>query len=538
MPAQHPLDLPEIRDSLARFLTRRELALCCRVSHEWRQSFEPFVWKELMINNKGPREALYAVSVDALQLHSAYVQSLIFSGVEKKPYLKSLTLPNLRKLKFFSAASQEDHRGDDQLEFVLQCRKSLRSLTVIHGWNDSTPVLEAAHACPSLMSLTLVGTGFARPRHFQRYWVGLWSRLTRLSLRAFDFCPFSNPAGNGLAGLVGHVNSGNGEESDSDEDPREPIGASFFEGLKGTLGHIKVLELIQLHGLEDDLLFLKLCPNLETLVWKPLLLHRGLEHLTNQAKCCPKLARFHSTITLGDDDHTVARFIESRSCASTVPFWTIDLQVNWLSEAAWELLKQPSNRHHLLTLRALDLKHLLLSTPDNVIQEVLCSLPNLEDFKAVRLREEYIVWDPRPWICTRLYRLVLEIVPSLGSSAQTMLLERISGLRSLQTLDLSGPYWASNERSIQALIFRLDCGLDLLRSLHNLVQLELGCKIQDWREKDVEWMLEHWPRLRKLKAVCHRNSQKNKALQQMLVDGGVNLPGDTSVRIIGFDQEV
>ena len=444
--------------------------------------------------------------------------------------MSSLTCPNLRKLRLLYGGEEKEqekrkdgHKRVDQLEFVRQCQGSLLSLVVIHGWNDPRPALEAAWACPSLESLTLVGTYFSKSQDLRRYWGGLWSRLTHLCLREFDFglpVPYNEK-------FLGHGNSSN-------ESQREPLGVSYFEGLKGTMGRIKVLQLLRVGGLEDDLLFLMLCPDLETLVWNPVKNHRGLEHLTKQARQCPKLANFHSNTTSGDDDQTVARFIESRTSISTALFGAIALDVNWLSETSWELLKEPLYNHHLLTLRVLELRSRSSAT-DKIIQEIFCSLPNLEDFSAPRLQEEEILRDPRPWICRKLYRLVLEIVPSRGSSAQTMLLDRIAGLICLETLDLRGPAWQNNESNLQALIFRLDCGLDRLRPLQNLTTLDLGIMIQDWTEKDVEWIVENWPRLRRLRGVRHHDRQKEKILAEMLRDGGVNVSVDAAVIISDLD---
>ncbi|KAG0381160.1 hypothetical protein BGX24_008064 [Mortierella sp. AD032] len=45
--ATNPLDLPEIRSNIARFLTRRDLRSCLLVSEGWWQSFQPALWMDL-----------------------------------------------------------------------------------------------------------------------------------------------------------------------------------------------------------------------------------------------------------------------------------------------------------------------------------------------------------------------------------------------------------------------------------------------------------------------------------------------------------
>ncbi|KAF8946042.1 hypothetical protein BGZ47_001427 [Haplosporangium gracile] len=45
--ATNPLDLPEIRSNIARFLTRRDLRSCLLVSEGWWQSFHPSLWADL-----------------------------------------------------------------------------------------------------------------------------------------------------------------------------------------------------------------------------------------------------------------------------------------------------------------------------------------------------------------------------------------------------------------------------------------------------------------------------------------------------------
>ena len=99
--------------------------------------------------------------------------------------------------------------------------------------------MDAAIACPLLKSLSLYGTGVTA-QDWSRCW-GLWTGLTSLLLEDYDF--FDLDGG-------GH-----------DTKP------SFFEGLPTT--RITKLELTKNCGLLDDLVFLKLCPDLETFIWHP-----------------------------------------------------------------------------------------------------------------------------------------------------------------------------------------------------------------------------------------------------------------------------
>lgn len=155
-------------------------------------------------------------------------------------------------------------------------------------------------------------------------------------------------------------------------------------------------------------------------------------------------------------------------------------------------------------------------------QEMLCCLPNLKSFSANDIQDRNIWDDPRPWVCFKLERLLLNFQLASTSSAEdtprttlsgieptveqiqtmTMFLQRISGLKYLKLLDLSN-YGPKDQRTMD-LDLRLGHGLEQLSSLQELEEFIVQRLSLNLEEAEMEWMVRNWPRFRTLEGTIHQ----------------------------------
>jgi hypothetical protein len=301
---------------------------------------------------------------------------------------------------------------------------------------------------------------------------------------------------------------------------------------------------------EDQFALLQWCPELETFEWRPHQyflpprentiqiqgLRRGLASLARQ---CPKLVRFRSLYKIAEEEDALLPFLESRMTTAAIktttttttvdqfrPLEELSLHQNWLGEASWHILRE----HHASTLRSLTLAHGPEIT-GVMIQDMLCHLYNLESFSAQLIQDVDLIDDPRPWVCNRLVhlRIGFEVVVRAGleeeeEEGERTIFERLGTLAALETLHLFKVYAHFRPQDSipgRTLNFRLDNGLDHLRSLRRLKELTFANFRQSLTEKDVVWMLEHWPRLEYVYGMLHPIRDVDESLRMILNSGNV-----------------
>ncbi|GJJ77121.1 hypothetical protein EMPS_09480 [Entomortierella parvispora] len=169
-----------------------------------------------------------------------------------------------------------------------------------------------------------------------------------------------------------------------------------------------------------------------------------------------------------------------------------------------------------------------------MIQEMLCSLPNLITFSADMLSNTDVEADPRPWVCLKLehFRVNCALSGPAASNTlttsstpwiqegptadqiQTMILffQRISTLKYLETLDL--PNYYPDHQTALDLDFRLGRGLELLADLQGMKTLIFRFLKSNLEEAEMEWMAKHWPRLKTLDGRVHMINDKDKKIQE------------------------
>ncbi|KAG0044634.1 hypothetical protein BGZ83_010149 [Gryganskiella cystojenkinii] len=365
------------------------------------------------------------------------------------------------------------------------------------------------------------------------------------------------------------------------ENSRSGTVESFFKEKLGS-SKIQKLELIQMGGdaicLDIQLLLLPWCPDLETFLWRfsfpriRLVRNRTGLSLDNVLKesmmACPKLVHLdfdhqweigsgssNAVPNLGDDPKydaidQIFEFLQAKSSAVegtfSHPLRSLALaQSMFGTRQSWQMIK--SHALWPTTLHTLDLKD-AVRLPGAVVQDMLCTLKNLRIFAAAGIRDTDVLNDPRPWVCLGLVRLTLRIVVTAEDKQERikhrkMFLGRIGTLTALRELVLLHPkegVRTVNGRQLNEIVPNIrsattttttgsrkeekkkehkPCLLEPLKTLCRLEKLEFRTHHpQKFSKHDVEWMVQHWPRLRVLSAILHSNSVICAELRKFLGD--------------------
>lgn len=101
-----------------------------------------------------------------------------------------------------------------------------------------------------------------------------------------------------------------------------------------------------------------------------------------------------------------------------------------------------------------------------------------------------------------------------------MFFEQLSRLANLEEFDISRSMLddAQEDPQLPVLQLRLDRGLAQLSTLTRLWTVNAGSTGQELSSEDVEWMLDHWPFLKRLRGQLSSDMDIEERLVGMLVD--------------------
>jgi hypothetical protein len=143
------MDLPEIRHSLAEFLTKSEMAAAARVCKSWHKSFTPFLYREVRYARKTANP-----SAESIEANAEYIRAVHF---EMEPL--DFPLEALTKLESILLGNFEDTSPATwtRLAALLRQNSELQKLRVYPSPNEECQgFMEAlASSCPKLQSLDM-----------------------------------------------------------------------------------------------------------------------------------------------------------------------------------------------------------------------------------------------------------------------------------------------------------------------------------------------------------------------------------------------
>ncbi|KAF9354660.1 hypothetical protein BGX34_010887 [Mortierella sp. NVP85] len=266
--------------------------------------------------------------------------------------------------------------------------------------------------------------------------------------------------------------------------------------------------------------FIALCPMLQTLEWtisrEAVFPVKEFKHYL-AAKTWPELdsitIKEHQNPVSGKEYADIVAILQ----ASQRPLKILDLKLQYLESDTFDLLRQ--NRFKTLTKIDLDWAADGSSAdPSNPpapgvskwVQEVLESCPSLEYISARNITAQDIL-DGNPWVCLGLreFKVMInmdfnEREPERGpkrlkytkaeENRCRAVYEQLGRLEHLRVLHMQCRFWCTHAMKCVSLPLELGLGLGELCKLTNMKELGFHDS-QDMRMADLEWMLQHWPRL-------------------------------------------
>ncbi|KAG0047944.1 hypothetical protein BGZ83_007096 [Gryganskiella cystojenkinii] len=428
-----PLAIPEILSAVGVYLRRSAIVTSCLcVSRHWHRILIPLVWGDLCLWFDRDNSTDNGPSLLSLQKHAPLVQKL------RIWYTFSLEFPH----------GGEDNQGrnddgetgfDGTLYFPNLTMLGLQQLPT----HDEMHVEECIHVNVSLCKFlrrhqdTLENVSLEKEatvevlRVLQEGWVGGHSSLTRIPATSLQSLSWNSQQGNRIEELL-----------------LQRIHKSLYPIQRWIVEQsprlVRLALSIELQGTGDEDL-------------RPML---DLAKMMQSGWSCQELEELTiPCLKFQNEDFTVL-INSTRRPLKKLDLWgsNFDL-VSWRSlQQQATAVKSPS---HLAQLRVLNLRD-CVHLPGSAIQEILCCMQNLEDFKTEEITDQEILNDNRPWVCLGLRTLMFRVkIVSDWETSNTMISARISTLSKLKSLTIFPPRDGEEHNTFRLL---LQGGLDQLRT--------------------------------------------------------------------------
>ncbi|KAK3810325.1 MAG: hypothetical protein J3Q66DRAFT_65430 [Benniella sp.] len=456
-----PLELPEIRITIGKFLDRSDLVQCLYVCRAWHDSFLPLVWSTVSICSDTPRP-----NVEAFNQNSRFIRNLTYDvdswGVYASTHCRDLsTLLVHCTWNEPPVIAQYDKLRDLSIQNIKQLRL------------DIFPLWRPSNSFQNLSSLTLevVDIDPAGADDF-------WDQCTRLK---------------SLSIIVSSI-------------PRLPNKSMKFERLRKLrlmprFGHL--LELWQ------D--FITQCPSLISLNWDcgretSVAMDNFIAQLTKGT--WPNLCEL-GLPSLSPSDKRLGQILNAMPQVESLV----------TNASTFGPLSLAALRPHFSILRELKMEWSTYpGTAPLAIPEILASCPQLEILVAGEVAAQNIL-QGQPWVCERtLKTLHFCVIISPGQDAdhqQQHVLERISRLYNLENFGLLTGSGTTGQ-GITHINLQLGKGLEHLSALKKLRTLFLYSRSILMAETDVEWMLDNLKSLEHIHGFMNTKFRDNKPLAKMV----------------------
>ncbi|KAG0203197.1 hypothetical protein BGX33_009253 [Mortierella sp. NVP41] len=484
------LDLPEeIRPFIAKFLDNKALQACLLVCRSFHQSFEPFLWHKVVIRVPTSKyvidRKLTLVDLAALQSRTLDVHNYVLHGAVSSEHYR-LAFPHLRRLQLTDdGKSGGGYPSSEYYESPPNPRTVQQGLdqTQLVQLNPTvqTLVLTILDATPSTEFWNLIYSTWVHPRilHVQGHaslseeaTVAFWKACSRFEEVTFI----------ALAAVP------------------SPVLATL------TFPRIRNLSIITVgvqptHWLDanDQLIFMKACPNLKHLTWEAHTEHslplsdfqQALDH--NHWPNLNSLDFRRLYRNLGEE---LATLLQSLPAMTALRF-----KLCQITDGGFQALRD-RQFEAIRTIKIFD----GCRFTSKMAQEVLTQCVHLEVFRSTHIYTED-VGPHAPWVCRNLRRLTICILQREADQTgleQQQVYAQLARMTELVHLDL-GQYpmgFIVSDRefhqmnALNTLDIRLKAGLGQLSSLTKLQFFGFENTFQITSMTEIDWMLDHWKALR------------------------------------------
>ncbi|KAK3810263.1 MAG: hypothetical protein J3Q66DRAFT_352655 [Benniella sp.] len=435
----HPLELPEILNSVAKYVPDRSLPACARVSKTWHQEFIPLIWRTINLRDHAPVPG-------TLHAHSQHITELhLFRPLPQE--FATLTCPNLYCLEIMG----QDY---DPSGFIFRHQSLTRLVLDGYSPGPQTTLWEEILGLDKLKDLTIMDIDIDT-EDVDKFWQ-VCTRLERLDFGCIEM-----------------------------ETPSDLLSMEF--------PRMQTFRLTS--PVEKDLpwlmAFIYKCPNITTFFWtiqgdeSPALFAFNFAELVSEG-AWPYLERLESSMI---PNAALSKIMAGMQRITSLKL--TNLGDSFGSNCMYIL------RHHFSNLKELDLLDRGFTSP--MAQEVLSSCPLLEVLKVVRI-DATDVAAGRPWVCLGLKRLAacFRFDPTTIDQLQPLVFDQLSKLSRLEGLNVDGRSAGSSWKYLafqETFDFRLEMGLDKLSTLRLLRDFSFCHTRQRMAEEEIEWITKHWRRI-------------------------------------------
>ncbi|KAI8345527.1 hypothetical protein B0O80DRAFT_504285 [Mortierella sp. GBAus27b] len=378
MAITNPFDLPEIRETLAPYLSSDDLTRCIRACRTWHDSFYPFLWTSVEI----PAEQKRQPPPEKLNMHRTMVRHLVC--YEYIPVdCRSINYPGLRTLQFRKI------RRSIGISAILGNNPSLSHLEFhqenTHGW----PTCIIPNTLSNLSTLRLNGV---RLSSMDQSWM-IFLQLETLELQRVSMPPITLPE-------------------------------TLWKVNELTMSSIRRM------AVSIQLKLIKQCPELRRLHWGPMVERTPLDNFARSMDTWPLLEDLCLDGSNASDQQLSIIIGNMRRVIGLSVIGT------YFSIQAMSVL-----RSHFHSLRRFGVACSIYGMSNTACSEftieVLKSCPQLEHLKARGVSAEYLM-DDAPWACEGSLRVLeMSFNHVINDSQHETIMGRLAKLVNLERLDVS-----------------------------------------------------------------------------------------------------
>ncbi|KAF9197809.1 hypothetical protein BGZ49_001598 [Haplosporangium sp. Z 27] len=487
------MELPELRDHLARHLDLDQLAAAAAVCKSWNASFTPYLYQHIEwtdVHAENP-------SKKSLEKNAQYVREVTVYRSPGTLPLEDFKQLEVLHLHFFVHNSYSWMR----LSKLFVSPSVIREVSVCMDMAEfSTVFVDCLLTCPSIRILSISFGKFNAKSTMLLLDACL--RLEKLSINGDDLT----------------------EQSSMDRWEIFPAMRSLHLSINSGM------------SMRHQLEWIRKCPLLESLSWyiqssDPFPTSEMCEILSTICRDIKELSLEEGRIPDGD----IARILDRCGDLTTLSFFDSGFGPHAFQACRrqFEIL----TRFEVMRCE---------NTTSAMSQTILTSCPNLVYFRANFVNARDILgitesteptgeetggtstqsedttavkvdFHPQDWVCLKLETLSLFICGLEGKPVewQREVLRQLSRLKRLDNLAI-GPYEFAMVGSRDGIDLRLESGLDILGSLNLLDRFCFDGLHQEMGEEDVLWMTKAWPRLERVEGKVHYSRKRMLELQEIL----------------------
>ncbi|KAF9189512.1 hypothetical protein BGZ51_009491 [Haplosporangium sp. Z 767] len=562
VPRVNPLDLPELRLLIASYFINdiKTLATCTRVCTAWHDSFNPLLWASLSLSRLLPSGR---PPLSAVQKNACWIKHLRVGRMDRTQYplerctgLTTLCLEDERvfswdqlglgfgtgSCSFLDTQAGNKHTNkaelwQNMLVQVIEQNPGLQRLSLMMEQFEPTNEVWRAIGSRKVVngSNAEAATGAGQPRQLDCIFTRIPQAQIESCLDAFallktlvlQHCRFDPPA----------------------------FSPSMLQGR--VYPYLRSLTLITNTGLDfvSQLGLMACFPNLQSLTWsivghQPLPVQEfcnvlsakcplvesivlsdrnlGSHHLARILQAIPRLVKFFlgfdTSFSMFNSPAVMQAMRRHFGTLEEIEFGLIQSSIRYGTVLAF--LTGCPNLQRMGAYGRLDCsREAILDMQTTLVPETLSTVPVPETAPPAPLTDVFTIkaaWD-LPWVCLGLKRLHLILTGDhedmwLNPSLQQSVFLQLGRLHELETLSLGHcVLWMyENGFSHHGLNFTIEAGLSKLSELHKLEELNIEGIYQQMTERDVKWMLDHWPRLRVVEGELHHNKEEKEQLDEIM----------------------